>query len=1027
MDNPFFNHPVLNSPYEYPKRHWELDESGQPTQKVLESRRPAEFITPIPKPKKQKGVAKQATLLFDEGKGLTRGDQQYAHTAIINGVRQEVDRWRGLPASQWRVTPETARLLEHWRHHPFNGIRPFFCQVEAVETAIWLTEVAPHVGKAGGRFLEHLENANREANPELMRLALKLATGAGKTTVMAMIIAWQTINAVRHPQSKRFTRGFLVVAPGLTIRDRLRVLQPNDPDSYYQSRELVPSDMLGDLERAKIVITNYHAFKLRERMELSKGGRSLLQGRGEALETLETEGQMMQRVMPGLMGMRNVMVLNDEAHHCYREKPPEEDEEGNLKGDERKEAEKNKEAARLWITGLEGVKRKLGVARVIDLSATPFFLSGSGYAEGTLFPWTMSDFSLMDAIECGIVKLPRVPVAQNLPGEEMPMFRELWKHIAKDMPKKGRGKAKSLDPLALPVRLQTALDALYGHYQKTYELWEQAGVGVPPCFIIVCNNTSTSKLVYDYISGFLRENDDGTTTLENGRLPLFRNYDEHGNQHPRPRTLLIDSEQLESGDALDKNFRTLAGDEIERFRREIIDRTGDRRQAENITDQDLLREVMNTVGKPGRLGDSIRCVVSVSMLTEGWDANTVTHVLGVRAFGTQLLCEQVIGRALRRQSYDLNEQGLFNVEYADVLGIPFDFTAKPVVAPPQPPHQTIQVKAVRPERDALEVRFPRVAGYRVDLPDERLVAKFTDDSTLELTPGLVGPSITRNQGIIGEGVDLNLVHTGDLRRSTLLFHLTQRLLYTKWRDPGEEPKLYLFGQLKRLTKQWLDNHLVCKGGTYPAQLMYQELADMACERITAAITLAGIETRPVKAVLDPYNPVGSTTHVNFNTSKTERYQTDSSRCHVNWVILDSDWEAEFCRVAEAHARVKAYVKNHNLGFEVPYRYGSETRTYRPDFIVLVDDGHGDDDLLHLVVEIKGYRGEDAKDKKTTMDTYWVPGVNNHGRYGRWAFAEFTDVWEMQSDFEAKVAAEFDKMIAGVVKMPTEQAPAGGVK
>jgi len=415
----------------------------------------------------------------------------------------------------------------------------------------------------------------------------------------------------------------------------------------------------------------------------------------------------------------------------------------------------------------------------------------------------------------------------------------------------------------------------------------------------------------------------------------------------------------------------MAADEIDRFRREIIERTGDRQQAENITDQDLLREVMNTVGKEGRLGEQIRCVVSVSMLTEGWDANTVTHVLGVRAFGTQLLCEQVIGRALRRQSYELIEEGedkgLFNVEYADVLGIPFDFTAKPVIAPPQPPRDTIQVKAVRPDRDHLEITFPRVAGYRVELPEERLKATFNDDSVLELTPELVGPSKTRNSGIIGEAVDLDLEHLEDMRRSTLLFHLAKRLLYTKWRDPGEEPKLHLFGQLKRITKDWLDTCLVCKGGTYPAQLMYQELADIACERITAAITRSASDKSPIKIIPDPYNPIGSTNYVKFNTSRTDRWKTDARRCHINWVILDSDWEGEFCRVAESHPRVRAYVKNHNLGFEVPYRFGSENRRYRPDFIVLVDDGHGETDLLHLVVEIKGYRREDAKEKKTTMD------------------------------------------------------------
>lgn len=321
MSNPFFDHPILNSPYQRPTRHWELDETGQPTQKVVEDRRKAQFITPIPKPKKQKAAPKQEGFLFDEGKGLSTGKQQYDPTSIINKVRGHVDTWRALPASQWQVTPETARLLQHWRHHNFHGVRPFFCQIEAAETAIWLTEVAP-LSKSGKELLEHLAAANKDANPELMRLALKLATGAGKTTVMAMIIAWQTVNAARSPTSKNFTRGFLLCAPGLTIKDRLRVLQPNDPNSYYKERELVPSDMLDDISRAKIIITNYHSFKLRERIEISKGGKQLLKGRtGEYPLTLETEGQMIQRVMSDLMGMKNIMVINDEAHHCYREKP----------------------------------------------------------------------------------------------------------------------------------------------------------------------------------------------------------------------------------------------------------------------------------------------------------------------------------------------------------------------------------------------------------------------------------------------------------------------------------------------------------------------------------------------------------------------------------------------------------------------------------------------------------------------------------------------------------------------------------
>ena len=1013
MTNPFFDHPILNSPYARPARHWELDSDGQPTQKVIDERRRAQFITPIPKPKKRKAGASQPEMSLGDTKGISTEAQRYDPTAFINEVRQLVDIWSKLQnPAHWQVTPDTSRLLIHWRHHEFGGVRPFFCQIEAVETAIWLTEVAPKT-EAGKRALIHLDLVNKEANPNLSRLALKLATGAGKTTVMAMLIAWQSINAVRHPGSKMFTRGFLVCAPGLTIKDRLRVLQPNDPDSYYAQRELVPADMLSDIQRAKIVITNYHAFKLRERIEISKGGRQLLKGRtGDDIETKETEGQMIQRVMPDLMGMKGILVLNDEAHHCYREKPLDPDDE-ELKGDEKKEAEKNREAARLWISGLEAVNRKLGVRRVMDLSATPFFLSGSGYREGTLFPWTMSDFSLMDAIECGIVKLPRVPVAENITGDEMPMYRNLWENIRKDMPKKGRSGGEDLDPLKLPTKLLTAIEALYGHYEKTYNLWKAKNVSVPPCFIIVCQNTAISKLVYDYVSGFERKNSDGTSTLVNGRLALFRNFDDvTGNALPRPNTLLIDSEQLEAGDALDDNFRSMAADEIARFRREMQERGRHFAAGEEITDQELLREVMNTVGKSGQLGGDIRCVVSVSMLTEGWDANTVTHVLGIRAFGTQLLCEQVIGRALRRQSYDLNEEGLFNVEYADIFGIPFDFTAKPVVAPPQPPRETVAVKAVLPEREHLEITFPRVVGYRVDLPEERITANYNDDSVLVLTPDLVGPSVTQNAGIIGEAVNMNLEHLEDVRTSTLLYNLTHRLLYTKYRDAGEDPQLHLFGQLKRVTKQWLDTSLKCEGGTYPAQLMYQELADIACNRITAGITRAFEGERPIKALLDPYNSTGSTRYVRFNTSKMDRWNTQGPppKNQVNWVILDSDWESEFCRVAESHPAVLAYTKNHNLGLEVPYRMGSVAHKYIPDFIVRVDDGRGADDPLNLIVEIKGYRREDAKEKKSAMDTYWIPGVNNLGTHGRWAFAEFREIYRIESDFESKVQHSFTSLI-----------------
>ncbi|MCY3970073.1 MAG: DEAD/DEAH box helicase family protein [Acidobacteria bacterium] len=999
MNPKFFEQPILNSPYEAPSRHWELDESGQPTHRIVEARRQVRFLSPIPAPKKRRGASQlELAPTLDEAE-----EAKFDLARVIQELRGEVARWRQLPnPSQWQVTPETARLLQHWRRSDWPGIRPFFCQVEAVETVIWLTEVAPkRRDRAGRRFLRRLEEVNT-AHGELPRLALKLATGAGKTMVMAMLIAWQTINAIRRPNSPYFTRGFLVVTPGITIRDRLRVLQPNDPDNYYGQRGLVPADMVRDVGRARIVITNFHAFQQRERMALSKGARSLLQGRGgEDIETLETEGQMLQRVLPDLMGMKNILVFNDEAHHCYREKPGDPDE-AKPKGDDLQEAKSNQEAARVWIAGLESVNRRLGLSRVFDLSATPFFLRGSGYAEGTLFPWTMSDFSLMDAIESGIVKLPRVPVSDDLPSADVPMYRELWKHIGKKMPKGRRtARAAGLDPQNLPLPLQNALDALYGHYETVFEAWGEAGIVSPPCFIVVCNNTATSKLLFDYISGYERQHEDGSSDVVPGRLELFSNIDDYGNPRARPRTLLIDSAQLESGEGLDKGFRTAAADEIERFRREEMDRTGDRVRADSLSDEDLLREVMNTVGKEDRLGGSIRCVVSVSMLTEGWDANTVTHILGVRAFGTQLLCEQVIGRALRRQSYELNDEGLFDVEYADVFGVPFDFTAEPVPAPRPVVKPTIAVRAISPDRDHAEIRFPRVQGYRVELPEDRIEAQFTADSTLTLTPELVGPTDTRNEPIIGEGADIDLEHLEDYRRSSLIFNLTVRLLETKYREADGEFNYGLFGKLKGVTRRWLDSHLECEGGTVPAQLMYRQLADMACAKIHAAIVRTQKEERPVLAVLDPFQPTGSTADVHFLTSK-QCYRTDPRRCHVDHAVLDSGWEGEFCRVAEAHDQVVAYVKNDRLGLEIPYLYGSSSRRYLPDFVVVLDDGRGPDDRLHVLVEIKGLRGEDAKAKKEAAETYWVEGVNNLGSHGRWAFAEFTSVFDIASEFEELV-------------------------
>ena len=995
MTATFAEQPILNSPYEYPGRHWQL-ENGVPTDHIVEQRRLSAHIVPVPPARRQ---SQQATMTLGVSE-LSDERQEYDPTPIINDIRRRVDAWRAIPSpNDWGVTPETARLLQHWRSYNFPNVRPFFCQVEAAETVIWLTEVAGLLSTGASRrrreyegISAHIAGANQQANPELFRIALKLATGTGKTTVMAMLIAWQTVNAVRYPNRRLFTKGFLITTPGLVIRDRLRALLPNDPENYYEHRDLVPRDMLSAVKQAQVVITNFHAFGLRERESIPANTRRLLQGRGgQEIDTKETEGQMLRRVMPELMRMKNVLVLNDEGHHCYRQRPEEESTERSLEADEVEEAERNNEYARVWISGIEMVKRHIGTVAVLDLSATPFFLRGSGYVEGTLFPWTVCDFSLMDAIESGIVKIPRVPVDDNALLESRPVFRELWRHVGGELPRAGRRRANVVqDPRELPSPLISALEALYVSYERTYKDWQEAGIESLPVFIVVCQNTAISKLIYEYIAGFERSGEDGSEGQKFlGRFDLIRNYDDNGSRLPLPRTLLIDSEQLGAADNLPPGFHAAAAPAIERFRRERVQRDGDRSAADSISVEDILREMMNTVGKPGRLGAGIRCVVSVSMLTEGWDANTVTHILGVRAFGTQLLCEQVVGRALRRRSYDLNEDGLFGVEYADILGVPFDFTNsdKPP-PPPKPPAQTVRVFAVSPERDHLEITFPNVTAYRVQLPDEYLNAHFNEDSVLRLSTELVGPTRTENQGIIGEGTELTVERLRETRRGKIVFELTAHILQNHLREPGEAPKMHLFSQLSAIVGRWLDGYLRCDSETYPAQVLYREIADRAGQRIKAAIANAVQAEQPdavqlIKAVVAPYNPTGSTRYVNFTTSVKPRQASDRFRrqiletgpdkCHVNRAVCDTQWEAALCRIVDEHPKVLSYVRNYGLGLEVPYRIGPATKSYEPDFIVQIDDGQGAEDPLNLIVEVKGYRGEDAAAKADTMKAYWIPG------------------------------------------------------
>lgn len=650
--------PILNSPFDEPERHFRFSDEGI-TDEVVEGRRESGYFLPIASPRKKSGQMKFDTEWTQD---------RFLSSPRINRIRERVKQWR--QGGHVGVTRTTARLLEYWGD-PSRERRLFFCQREALETAIYITEVAPSYNDA---WIENfLREENAGFNGGLPRLAMKMATGSGKTVVMAMLIAWQALNKLEDKHDRRFSDAFLIVAPGITIRDRLRVLLPQDPDNYYRERDLVPPDLVQRLGQARIVITNYHSFLLRERGDAAKLTKAILT-KGAPSPFTETPEQMVRRVCRELGGKKQIIVLNDEAHHCYRGKPREGREA--LAGDDRAEAKKREEEARVWMSGLEAVHAKLGLRAVYDLSATPFFLSGSGYDEGTLFPWVVSDFSLIDAIESGIVKVPRVPVDSNAMTGAMPTYRDLWLRIREDLPRKGRrGDARTGAP-TLPAELEGAIQSLYGHYRQQFEAWQadasrKAAGSTPPVFVVVCNNTSVSKLVFDYIAGWSKTLPDGTEVVVPGALQLFSNV-ENERWTSRPNTILVDSEQLESGEGMSDEFKRMAAIEIEEFKADYRQRFPGR-DADDLTDEDLLREVMNTVGKAGKLGERVRCVVSVSMLTEGWDANTVTHILGVRAFGTQLLCEQVVGRGLRRMSYAVNDAGRFEPEYAEVYGVPFSF------------------------------------------------------------------------------------------------------------------------------------------------------------------------------------------------------------------------------------------------------------------------------------------------------------------------------------------------------------------
>lgn len=694
---------------------------------------------------------------------------------------------------------------------------------------------------------------------------------------------------------------------------------------------------------------------------------------------------MVSRVLRDLgADKQQIMVLNDEAHHCYLARP--------IQTGEKRAKEQNdeNELAGVWFSGLQAIAKHVGVKQVWDLSATPFYLSGSGYNEGYIFPWTVSDFSLMDAIEAGIVKVPRTPVDDDA-DQDLVTYLRLWDYVGQLLPKRA-AKGTVADWLP-PKELEGALRSLYRSYEKAYQHWEtvlKPYGETPPVFIVVCPNTVVSKLVYDWIGGEAIVEDGKVVAHKAGNLPLFSNIVD-GQPVARPSSILVDSAQLESGEALKDDFKEAAGLEIAKFKAEYRQRNPGA-DTDKLTDQDLLREVMNTVGKRGKLGADVRCVVSVSMLTEGWDANTVSHILGVRAFGSQLLCEQVVGRGLRRRNYATNEDGFFEPEYANVYGIPFQFISsdKPSVDP-TPPKPSIEVRALG-DREHLRISFPKLDGYRVELPDEDIWLDLKNAPVFEIGPNTV-PIWVEMGGVVGKR-ELEEGDPTKYRTQQVAFTLAKRILDEQFTSAGDK-RPWLFPKLVQICQDWLEQRVVLKGDYSLGYLMtITEARVLASEQVWNAITRhVGNRRERLRPMINRFEPQGSTGDVDFVTRKRVVIAEKSEVSHVTLDGKDGNtWEQLMASELELHKNVHAYVKNDQLGFSIPYVHMGRSHSYIPDFLVRLVKHEESDVERTLIIEVSGSQKSPGptQQKAATARDSWCTAVNNHGGFGRWGYIEMTD-------------------------------------
>lgn len=981
--------PILCSPYVEPTEHWVYDtETGEAHR--LPGRRPASYWF-----KTQRVITQQMAL-----KGFAEEERE--DLPMVNALRQDVKRWR--ESGYEGATQITKELLRYW----WRDDRPrrlFFCQLEAAETVIFMNEI-----RLSGKHLrfkpafedEHIirlyDTPADPHLPPLTRLGLKMATGSGKTVVMAMLIAWSFINRAKVPSDERFPSAALVACPNLTIKERLQVLRPENDNNYYAAFDLVPTKMRDMLNSGRVLVTNWHLFA--PESEHAEGGKSYTVVNKGA----ESPQAFARRILGDLYDRAPIMVFNDEGHHAWRPKTvPDTDK---LSKEELAELEE----ATVWIDGLDTINRAVGIRFCADLSATPFYIYGSGHIEGSPFPWLVSDFGLVDAIESGIVKIPRLPVSDTT-GRPEPKYFRLWQNIAESLQPGERlpGRAHKPKPEAVYREAEAALKTLASQWVERWKYIQQATNEqdkTPPVIIVVCDNTDLAEVFYRNISGEqvvevvqdVEESDADAdaeeeapsrrkskpkTQVAYGEGKIFPKY--FSNREGFTPTIRIDSKLLAQAEA-----QHVAG--------------GDP-NVSKVEAAEQLRRVVATVGKKGEPGEQVRCIVSVAMLNEGWDANNVTHILGVRAFGSQLLCEQVVGRGLRRMDYVPDPKtGLLTEEYVDIYGVPFTlipFRGRPTKtsAPEDKPKN--HVRAL-PERAAYEIRFPVVEGYAFALRRNVITADLDHVQPLQIAPEheptavFVKPRVGYQVGaptLDGPGATEEQTREAYYKSThlqTIEFEIARRIVdqissQTQSPDSGSKPRLglqsrhQLFPQVLGLVHAYIDRRVDCRG-VDPRELGQEKYVQLIVGRLVAAIEPDESQGEPpLMPLLNRYKPVATTADVDFKTTQP-CFSTQHS--HVNLVAADTArWEQSAAfRLEQAALRglVKCYARNEQLSFTVPYEFYGVSYAYEPDYLVRLRNDKT------LVLEIKGMETEQDRAKHEAARR-WVSAVNNWGELGQWLF------------------------------------------